>query len=188
MITSQIWPNSVAGDFRNLRLAGVLKKRSRTSTLVPVGQPPASGSPFLPPSTRKRRPSDSLRAREMISSLDTEAILGSASPRNPKVATRKRSASSFSLLVECLSRATGKSSALMPSPSSLTRIKDAPLPSTQTEISLAPASRAFSSNSLTTEAGRSTTSPAAMRVTQASGRRIIFTALYFFFTILPFAR
>src|SRR5262245_12448017 len=43
-----------------------------------------------------------------------------------------------------------------------------------TAILLAPASREFSISSLTTDAGRSTTSPAAMRLAMSSGRMRIF--------------
>ena len=49
-----------------------------------------------------------------------------------------------------------------------TRISRRPPPSVKTSMRLAPASSAFSINSLTTLAGRSTTSPAAMRLTMAS--------------------
>src|SRR5690606_40905610 len=44
---------------------------------------------------------------------------------------------------------------------------------------LAPASRAFSTSSLTTEAGRSTTSPAAIWLTRMSGRGWIGTSRRF---------
>src|SRR6202030_4750368 len=56
----------------------------------------------------------------------------------------------------------------MPSPSSVTRIRRRPPPSVSTSMRVAPASSAFSISSLTTLAGRSTTSPAAMRLTVAS--------------------
>jgi hypothetical protein len=52
----------------------------------------------------------------------------------------------------------------MPSPLSLTRIRDVPLFSIEIVISVAAASMEFSTSSLTTDAGRSTTSPAAMRL------------------------
>src|SRR5581483_7701510 len=58
----------------------------------------------------------------------------------------------------------------MPWPSSMTRIMRLPPDSTSTRMVFAPASRAFSSNSLTTEAGRSTTSPAAILLATDSGR------------------
>src|SRR6185295_12964460 len=50
----------------------------------------------------------------------------------------------------------------MPAPSSLTRIRLFPPSSISMRIALAPASSAFSISSFTTDAGRSTTSPAAI--------------------------
>lgn len=55
------------------------------------------------------------------------------------------------------------SSGDMPQPSSVTRMNSRPPPRSSTVTFRAPASTAFSSSSFTTEAGRSTTSPAAMR-------------------------
>ena len=52
----------------------------------------------------------------------------------------------------------------MPQPSSVTRIIVLPPSAYSTVMRRAPASMAFSTNSLTAEAGRSTTSPAAMRL------------------------
>ena len=57
----------------------------------------------------------------------------------------------------------------MPLPSSVMPIRRRPPPSVKMSIRLAPASMAFSTSSLTTLAGRSTTSPAAMRLTTCSG-------------------
>ena len=59
-----------------------------------------------------------------------------------------------------------RSSGLMPAPSSTTRISRRPPPSSMISIRVAPASSAFSTSSLTADAGRSTTSPAAMRSTR----------------------
>ena len=56
----------------------------------------------------------------------------------------------------------------MPVPSSVTRISRRPPPSVTISMRRAPASSAFSTSSLTTLAGRSTTSPAAMRLTMPS--------------------
>ena len=66
--------------------------------------------------------------------------------------------------------------ALMPRPSSATRMSRRPLSSSVTSIARAPASMAFSTSSLTTDAGRSITSPAAMRLITPSGRRRIVMA------------
>ena len=57
----------------------------------------------------------------------------------------------------------------MPLPSSVTRIRPKPPPFATTSMRVAPASIAFSISSLTTLAGRSTTSPAAMRLTRFGG-------------------
>ena len=54
-------------------------------------------------------------------------------------------------------------------PSSSTRISRLPPYSTVTAMRVAPASMAFSTSSLTTEAGRSTTSPAAIWLARSSG-------------------
>jgi hypothetical protein len=71
------------------------------------------------------------------------------------------------------SSASAISSGAMPQPSSVTSIRDKPPSASETAIRVAPASIAFSTISLSAEAGRSTTSPAAMRLTKVSGRRRI---------------
>src|SRR5664279_1329447 len=62
------------------------------------------------------------------------------------------------------------SSRTIPQPSSVTWISFLPPASTVTRMRRAPASNAFSNNSLTTEAGRSTTSPAAILLATFSER------------------
>jgi hypothetical protein len=57
----------------------------------------------------------------------------------------------------------------MPAPSSSTAISRTPPASRRSVICVAPASRALSSSSRTTEAGRSTTSPAAIWLMSSSG-------------------
>src|SRR6202050_2215268 len=57
----------------------------------------------------------------------------------------------------------------MPQPSSITRISLLPPDSVSMRMERAPASKAFSSNSFTTDAGRSTTSPAAILLATVSG-------------------
>ncbi len=71
----------------------------------------------------------------------------------------------------CRSSASRASSRPMPEPSSRTRIRSPPPPSISMSIREAPASSAFSMSSLTAEAGRSTTSPAAMRSITVLSRR-----------------
>ena len=64
----------------------------------------------------------------------------------------------------------------MPQPSSLTAISAWPPSRSTTSIWRAPASIAFSTSSLTAAAGRSMTSPAAMRLTTTGGSWRIFMA------------
>src|SRR5882762_3548290 len=98
---------------------------------------------------------------------------GSASPRNPWVAMACRSDSARSFEVAWRSRARSASSGDMPSPLSRTRMSCLPPASISTVTVEAPASSAFSTSSLTTDAGRSTTSPAAILLTRSSGSRSI---------------
>src|SRR5215207_10134409 len=65
------------------------------------------------------------------------------------------------LLVACLKTLNLASSSLMPKPSSLTSMRSRPPSAISTSTRVAPASKGFSESSFTTEAGRSTTSPAA---------------------------
>src|SRR5262249_16810282 len=74
-----------------------------------------------------------------------------------------------SLDVAWRSTANARSSRSMPQPSSVTLIRLKPPPLATTSMRVAPASIAFSISSLTTLAGRSTTSPAAMRLTRFGG-------------------
>ena len=94
----------------------------------------------------------------------TEAMAANASPRKPMVPMAARSSAQRSLEVAWRRKAVRASSEDMPQPLSVTRRKVMP-PSRISTVTLdAPASTAFSSSSLTTEAGRSTTSPAAIRL------------------------
>lgn len=65
------------------------------------------------------------------------------------------------MLVACRLAHRHASSRDMPQPSSVTLIRPTPPRRISTRTDLAPASRLFSTSSFTTEAGRSTTSPAA---------------------------
>jgi hypothetical protein len=111
------------------------------------------------------------RARVRSVKCDTDAMLGSASPRNPSVSIAARSSACAILLVAWRSIASRASSGSMPSPSSSTRISFLPPSSTAIAMRRAPASSAFSTSSLTTEAGRSTTSPAAIWLARSEGSR-----------------
>ena len=104
-----------------------------------------------------------------------EPMEGSASPRKPMVEMLSRSSCpsspTGSLEVAWRSMARASSSALIPLPLSSTTRRTRPPPSTVMSIRVEPASSAFSTSSLITEDGRSTTSPAAIRLTVSGGRR-----------------
>ena len=96
------------------------------------------------------------------STCDTAAILASASPLKPRDETAIRSSIDLILLVACLLNAISISFLLIPLPLSVTLINEIPPSFISTVIAVAPASIAFSTSSLTTEEGLSTTSPAAI--------------------------
>ena len=159
--------------FRNFSRAGVAANRSRTSTRVPCAKDAGAKAPTSPNSTRRRDPCSPSRGRDRISSRATEAMEGRASPRNPRVAILVRSPSGI-FEVAWRSTQRARSAASMPAPSSMTRISFCPPPSMVTSTRDAPASRAFSTSSLTAALGRSTTSPAAMRSARmGSSRRMV---------------
>src|SRR3954465_1403072 len=125
---------------------------------VPLWTTPAPGSA-----------ASRLEGRVRSVKCETDAMLGSASPRNPSVRIAPRSSARAILLVACRSIASRASSGSIPSPSSSTRISFLPPSSTAMLMRRAPASSAFSTSSLTTEAGRSTTSPAAIWLARSEG-------------------
>jgi len=129
---------------------------------VPGFDAAGSTAPTRPPSTLTRWPLSTSGGRLARTSLDTEAMLGSASPRNPMLAMRSRSSRVAILLVAWRESASTSSPAGIPKPLSRTRIRRVPPDSSSIPIVVAAASSAFSISSLTTEAGRSTTSPAAI--------------------------
>ena len=162
---SKPWANSVASVFKNLRRAGVLKKSSRTSKVVPLARAAALSSP-VPASTFQACAASAVRLVMLMS--DTDAMAAKASPRKPMVATDSRSDSVAILLVAWRCKASVNSSGAMPMPSSSTTMARTPPALKRTLICVACASSALSTNSRTTEAGRSTTSPAAIWLTKAS--------------------
>lgn len=163
-------PNSVGSVRRNFLRAGVLKYRSSTETVVPGACAVGSTSPIHGPSARSAWPCGSSAVRVASEKRDTEAIEASASPRKPMVATASRSSSEPILLVAWRASASGRSLRPRPAPSSSTCTRLVPPASSVTWIDCAPASRLFSSSSFSTEAGRSTTSPAAIWLIRSSGR------------------
>ena len=92
----------------------------------------------------------------------TAAIEESASPRNPRDEIVRSSSTVFNFDVACLKNASLTSSAPIPLPSSVMRIMEIPPSFISIVMRVAPASIAFSVSSFTMEAGRSTTSPAAI--------------------------
>src|SRR6185437_6008135 len=136
---------------------------------VPTGTPAGFTPINSPPANSIRVPCSSSAARVSSVSRDTAAIEGSASPRNPSVAIESKSSAVRSFDVACRSNASSASSCGIPLPSSVTRISRFPPDSTSTRTDFAPASSEFSTNSFTTDAGRSTTSPAAILFATFSG-------------------
>ena len=164
-----MWPISVEAVRRNFRRTGVLKNSCRTSTRVP-------GAPFHGRTALSSLPLHSTHApdewpcgRDCKTTWATPPMDASASPRKPNVPMENRSSADESLLVAWLDSASGRSSGAMPQPSSTMRMRSAPPCSTSISMQVAPASTEFSSNSLTTLAGRSMTSPAAIWLMTSAG-------------------
>ena len=141
---------------------------------VPGEQPLSWTERKTPPSTFTFVPSIASAARVSSSNCETEAILANASPRNPKVLIFPRSSIRFTLLVAWRSKARSASSRAMPVPLSETRMSRLPPARISTRMLVLPASRAFSMSSLTTDAGRSTTSPAAILFATSAESILIF--------------
>ena len=167
-------PSSDWPDRRNFRRAGRLKKRSRTSIVVPRGKAMSVTATSRSPSRSIIVPRSPAPSNVRSVSRETAAMLARASPRKPSVAIRSRSSSPAILLVEWRRKQSAASSRSMPAPSSWTLIRLLPPSTSSTRISDAPASREFSTSSLTTDTGRSMTSPAAIFWATSSGRRWIF--------------
>ena len=131
--------------------------------------------PLLPQSISMQLAPASLFVLLVPFTCATEAILANASPLKPSVDIPCKSLLVFILLVVCGSNARPRSSPSIPQPLSATDINFRPPSSMDTVIFVAPASILFSISSLTTLAGRSITSPAA----------IIFTIFWSRMTICP---
>src|SRR3954468_12484599 len=115
-----------------------------------------------PPSQRSVLPWAASRERLEIERRATDAMEARASPRNPMVDTASSSGRLEILLVAWRASASGRALREIPAPSSSTCTRRTPPSSRVTAILVAPASRLFSSSSFSTDAGRSTTSPAAI--------------------------
>ena len=149
--------------------------------VVPRGQPASSTCPGTPPSRAREAPRGASAVRVITSTRDTAEMAARASPRKPRVPMASRSYSVRSLLVAWRRKAVFSSPAGMPFPSSVTRRKVIPPWEISTVMAEAPASMAFSISSLATLAGRSTTSPAAIRSATWGSNTWIFGMIYLFF-------
>ena len=130
--------------------------------VVPFCDAESSISKIFPPSTTILCPILSSSVLLTSSTCAIAAILAKASPLNPIDFTFSKSAAFLILLVACLSNANSKSSLLIPEPLSIILILEIPPFCISTVIFVAPASIEFSTNSFTTDAGLSITSPAAI--------------------------
>ena len=170
---SAMCPISVAMDFKNLRRAGVLKKSCFTVIIVPGGAPVSDTFFSFPPSRYTSVAVSDVFSLVVNVNRETDAMLGSASPLKPSVCMENKSESLEILLVAYRSMASMASSRFIPMPLSDIRISDRPPFSISINIRVLFASRAFSRSSFTTEAGRSTTSPAAILLERTSGSILI---------------
>ena len=174
-------PSSVWFVLRNLRRAGTLKKRLLTSKLAPTGHEHTSCPTKREPSMQSRTPSSWSAVRVVRRTCATAAMEASASPRKPMVWSLKRSSACRILDVAWRSKAMRASVSLIPLPSSMTWMDVRPASCTSTSMVDAPASTAFSISSLMTDAGRCTTSPAAIWLATESGRRCMMSTLLVLF-------
>ena len=163
---------SARGERRNLRRAGILSNSPSTRTRVPGGTAAGPSPASAPWSIAIRQPSLLPRSRLSIVRRETLAIDGSASPRKPKLVTFSI-CSSGNFEVAWRSSASAISDGAIPQPSSLTSTRSSPPADSRTATWVAPASSAFSTSSLSALAGRSTTSPAAMRSISPEGSLLI---------------
>ena len=143
--------------------AGMLKNRSRTSTCVPTGMPTSRASARRPPrpsagsprvgvggARRQRQPRHRRDRRQRLAAEAQRAQPAQSSARRELGGRVPRAAPAARRPASCRSRRRRRGPAARP-PASIS-----------TSMRRAPASSAFSTSSLTTDAGRSTTSPAAI--------------------------
>ena len=153
--------------------AGTLKNRSRTSTLVPGARRPAgAGAPASPPLDRQRT-----RPRGIAAVRLDQPQPAHRADRRQRLAAEAQRGDPDQLLVGELGGGValeGQRQLVRPPCRSRRRRPGSARsrrPPAPPRSGAAPASIAFSTSSLTTDAGRSTTSPAAMRLATSSGRR-----------------
>ena len=168
-----ISPSSERGVLKNFSLAGVLKNKFLTVITVPISPADSSISETSPPSTNILYAQSCSNVFETMLNFETDAILANASPLKPSVLIESRSFTVLILLVACGKIALDKSSFSIPEPLSIISINEIPPFSILISILVAFASIAFSTNSLTTENGRSTTSPAEILLKTLLVKRLI---------------
>ncbi len=112
--------NSVVFDFKNLRLAGTLKKRFLTMKVVPFRQETASCVFISEAAICIKVPISSSSLRVRSSTSATDAIEARASPRKPIVFISNKSEALFIFEVACRSNDILASTGDMPFPSSVT--------------------------------------------------------------------
>ena len=167
---STTWPASVESDLRKVRRTGVLKNRLRTSMTVPGGQPQARTGRGLAGLDRDLGPLGRVGLARLAADLrdlgdrgqrlapepqrrDPEQVLGLGQlARRVRLERQRQVVGGHPLPV------VGHPDQVLPPRSTVTSIR------------VAPASIAFSSSSLTTLAGRSITSPAAIWLTTDAGQ------------------
>ena len=130
--------------------------------VVPSGAPISSLESSFEPSITYLVPVSSSYVFVISSTRATAEMLDSASPLKPSDFTVSKSSAERILLVEWRRNASGISSFSIPQPLSVIRMNEIPPSFISTVMAVEPASMAFSTSSLTTEHGRSTTSPAAI--------------------------
>jgi hypothetical protein len=158
--------SSVASVLRNLRRAGVLKNSSLTSTVVPVARAAGRSSPLRASS------------RKALAWPGQRDSMAARTPRRWRPAPRREAHGGHRFQVLQRADLAGGVAAQRQrqflagdaAPSSSTEIRRTPPASRRTVTWVAPASSALSTSSRTTDAGRSTTSPAAIWLTNSSGR------------------
>jgi len=143
---------------------GSRRRRGSLSSAGPAatGAAPASQTTSVP---SPEASGDVTRTRRETDAMDGAPRPGSRASRSGRDPRPRRSSRCVPL--------EGETRVLRPHPRTVVgHLGPAtPPPSTSTVIRVAPASSAFSTSSLTTDAGRSTTSPAAIWFTRASGER-----------------
>ena len=147
--------------------------------VVPFFVPTGSFKISFPPSNTTLVPKGSSLVFVIISKRDTEDMEARASPLKPSEYKSYKSSIFFILLVACLKNDLSTSLDKIPSPLSVILICFLPPSTISITICVELASIEFSINSLVTEEGLSTTSPAAILfIVKSSSIFILFDILY----------